>query len=122
MQINQPSKTTTLADIFLDALEQTATPDLKQWIERVRMIMHLPDCVEVFSTIITNAVGGRIPIKEGTIHKGIDCLIKYNTIEIELTNLSSQDKEIQIALMTSWEKYCEQLIITAFYQQGLLIR
>lgn len=122
MQINQPSKTTTLADIFFDALEQTATPDLKQWIERVRMIMQLPDCVEVFSTIITNAVGGRIPIKEETIHKGIDSLIKYNTIEIELTNLSSQDKEIQIALMTSWEKYCEQLIITAFYQQGLLIR
>lgn len=123
MQVNISSHpNTTLADILLDVMEHTGTPELKRLVSQVRIIMQLPECVEMFNTIISNSVGARMPISEDTIHKAVDCLIRIHTQEIENSNLNSQNKQRQIALMTAWEKYCEQLIITDFYQQGLLIQ
>lgn len=73
----------TLANSLLDIQEQTAIPELQGVISSIRATMQMPDCVELFSTTIINANGGRIPISKDTIHKVVDCLERIEKEEIE---------------------------------------
>lgn len=110
----------TLANSLLDVMEQTATAELKRVISSIRAIMQLPDCVELFSTCIINSTGGRIPISHNTIHKAVDCLIRIEKENIERLPISTNEKDMQKSLISSWMHYCEYLLVNTFHQQGLL--
>lgn len=111
----------TLANSLLDVLEHTATPELQRAISSIRAIMQMPDCVELFSTFIIDAYGGRIPICKDTIHKAVDCLIRLKKEEIERMMIPDNEKELQKSLMSAWMHYSESLLVNGFYQQGLLL-
>ena len=110
----------TLAISLLDILEQTATPELQRVISSIRAAMQMPDCVELFSTTIINAIGGRIPISKETIHRAVDCLERIKKDEIERMPILENEKEYQKTLMSAWMQFSESLLVNGFYQQGLL--
>lgn len=110
-----------LADYLVDIMEQTVTPELRFLFQKIRTLMNMPDCAEMYRVAIIDIVGGRIPIKEETIHKGVSFLIKYGETEIDNSVLTNEEKELQKSLSAAWLHFCEQQIILGFYQQGLLI-
>lgn len=111
-----------IAELFLDTLEKTATPELKNKIQQIRCFMEMPDCAEMFRIVLTNAVGGRIPIDKETIHRGINCVDRYNRLDIDKLQIADEEKELRKELSSAWIHYCEQLMLLGCYQQGLLIR
>lgn len=109
-----------LANSLLDILEQTATPELQRVISSIRVIMQMPDCVELFNTYIIDANGARIPISKDTIHKAFDCLERIKKEEIDRMPIIEKEKEYQKAKMSAWMQFSEKLLVNGFYQQGLL--
>ena len=111
----------TLANSLLDVLEQTATSEQQRFLSSIREIMQMPDCMELFSTTIINANGGRIPISKDTIHRAVDCLERIKKEEIERMPILENEKEYQKTIMSAWMQFSESLLVNGFYQQGLLV-
>ena len=110
-----------LANSLLDIFEQTATPELQRVISSIRVIMQMPDCVELFNTYIIDANGARIPISKDTIHKAFDCLERLKKEEIERLPMPENEKEYQKTIMSAWMQFSESLLVNEFYQRGLLL-
>ena len=64
----------TLADVFLIVLEEKSTNQHeKSHVQKLKTLIKVPECAELLSCTITNALGYPITIEEKTIDKAVDC-------------------------------------------------
>ena len=62
----------TLADIFLIILEQKyEQEEQKEYVRKVRTLMDVPECAELLSCSLVNAMGYPTPIAENTVLVGL---------------------------------------------------
>ena len=91
----------TLADIFLEVLEQKAKDEeFKAYVRKVKILMDVPECTEYLTCGLMNAMGHPTPIASTTVDKAIDCLIHSyeNNIE-ENHDWTREQKDVQKGLM-----------------------
>lgn len=84
MQENNNNKYFTLADIFLNVLEQMAQDEGKRtYIRKIRTLIDVPECAEYLNFGLMNAMGNPTPIAERTLNKAIDCITHFYEDNIE---------------------------------------
>lgn len=91
----------TLADIFLEVLEQMAKDEeFKAYVRKVKTLMNVPECAEYLSFGLMNAMGFQTPIAASTIDKAIDCITHFYEDNIEgNSEWTQQYKTVQKGLM-----------------------
>ena len=84
MQENNNNKYFTLADIFLNVLEQMAQDEGKRtYIRKIRTLIDVPECAEYLNFGLMNAMGNPTPIADRTLNKAIDCITHFYEDNIE---------------------------------------
>lgn len=91
----------TLADIFLDVLEQMSNDEkFKAYVRKVKTLMDIPECAEYLSFGLMNAMGHPTPIAVSTVEKAVDCLTHFYEDNIEENQeMTKKQKEVQKGLM-----------------------
>lgn len=91
----------TLADIFLDVLEQMSNDEkFKAYVRKVKTLMVIPECAEYLRFGLMNAMGNPTPIAASTIDKAVDCLTHFYEDNIEENQeITKEQKEVQKGLM-----------------------
>lgn len=97
-KLNRPL---TMADIFLDVLEQMSNDEkFKAYVRKVKTLMDIPDCAEYLSFGLMNAMGHPTPIAASTVDKAVDCLTHFYEDNIEENQeITKEQKEVQKGLM-----------------------
>ena len=114
----------TLADIFLDVLEQMSKDEKhKAYVRKVRTLMDVPECSEFLSRTLINAMGYPTPISESTVDKAVNCLIHFHEGNIEeCKDLTKAQKEFQKVMMKEFmNQYCKT-IKTFIASKNLLMK
>lgn len=98
---NNRNRPTTLADIFLDVLEQMSKDEkFKVYVRKVKILMDVPECAEYLTCGLMNAMGHPTPIASTTVDKAIDCLIHFYEDNIEENqDWTRGQKDVQKGLM-----------------------
>lgn len=69
---NDDSRSLTLADIFLEVLEQKSNDEkFKAFVRKVKTLMDIPECAEYLSFGLMNAMGNPTPIAASTVDKTV---------------------------------------------------
>ena len=111
MQTNN-ARPLTLADIFLEVLEQKSNDDRqKAYVRKVKTLMDLPECAEFLSIGLMNAMGHPTRIAASTIDKAVDCLTHFYEDNIEENQeWTSEQKRVQKGLMKGFmNEYCQAI-------------
>ena len=81
---NFDTRPLTLADIFLEVLEQKSNDESqKAYIRKVKTLMDVPECAEYLSFGLMNAMGNPTPIAARAVDKAIDCITHFYEDNIE---------------------------------------
>ena len=81
---NFDTRPLTLADIFLEVLEQKSNDESqKAYIRKVKTLMDVPECAEYLSFGLMNAMGNPTPIAASTVDKAVDCITHFYEDNIE---------------------------------------
>ena len=100
----------TLADIFLEVLEQWFSDDSqKAYVRKVKTLMNVPECAEFLSISLMNAMGHPTRIAVSTIDKAVNCLTHFYEDNIkENQELTREQKNGQKELMKGFmNDYCQ---------------
>ena len=94
----------TLADIFLQALEQKSNDESqKSYIRKVKTLMDVPECVEYLSCGLMNALGQPAPIAASTVDQAVDFIIHLYEDNIEENHKwTKEQKKVRKGLMKSF--------------------
>lgn len=122
MQGNNNNSQTTLADIFLEVLEQKANDEKqKAHIRKVKTLMDVPNCSEFLSRCLINAMGYPTPIAANTVDKAIDCLTHFYEEDIEDNqDLTKGQKAIQKGVMHNFMNDYRRAVKTFIASKNLL--
>lgn len=120
---NNDTRPLTLADIFLEVLEQRSNDESqKAYIRKVKTLMDVPECAEYLSFGLMNALGHPAPIAASTIDKAIDCITHFYEDNIEENQeLTREEKEVQKALMKGFMNEYQEAIKEAITSKNLLL-
>ena len=121
--INNDSRPLTLADIFLEVLEQKSNDESqKAYIRKVKTLMDVPECAEYLNFGLMNALGHPAPIAASTIDKAIDCITHFYEDNIEENQeLTREEKGVQKALMKGFMNEYQEAIKEAITSKNLLL-
>lgn len=72
-----------LVDALLKILEDNNDNFGREFVQRVRVLIKIPECAELFNCVVINALGIHVNIKESIVDRGIDCLIDYYEHDID---------------------------------------
>ena len=72
-----------LVDVLLKILEDNYDDFGREFVQRVRVLIKMPECAELFNCVVVNALGLRANIKESIVDRGIDCLIDFYEHDID---------------------------------------
>lgn len=72
-----------LVDALLKILEDNNDNFGREFVQRVRVLIKIPECAELFNCVVINALGLHVNIKESIVDRGIDCLIDYYEHDID---------------------------------------
>jgi len=121
---NNDTRPLTLADIFLEVLEQRSNDESqKAYIRKVKTLMDVPECAEYLSFgLMNNALGHPAPIAASTIDKAIDCITHFYEDNIEENQeLTREEKGVQKALMKGFMNEYQEAIKEAITSKNLLL-
>lgn len=120
---NNDTRPLTLADIFLEVLEQRSNDESqKAYIRKVKTLMDVPECAEYLSFALMNALGHPAPIAASTIDKAIDCITHFYEDNIEENQeLTREEKGVQKALMKGFMNEYQEAIKEAITSKNLLL-
>ena len=120
---NFDTRPLTLADIFLEVLEQRSNDESqKAYIRKVKTLMDVPECAEYLSFGLMNALGHPAPIAASTIDKAIDCITHFYEDNIEENQeLTREEKGVQKALMKGFMSEYQKAIKAAIALKNLLL-
>ena len=120
--INNDSRPLTLADIFLEVLEQKSNDESqKAYIRKVKTLMDVPECAEYLSFGMMNAMGNPTPIAARAVDKAIDCITHFYEDNIEENQeLTREEKGVQKALMKGFMSEYQKAIKAAIASKNLL--
>lgn len=98
---NSDTRPLTLADIFLDVLEQITNDEkFKTYVRKVKTLMNMPECAEYLSFGLMNAMEYPTPIAASTVEKAVGCLTHFYEDNIEENQeMTKKQKEVQKGLM-----------------------
>ena len=119
---NTNTRPLTLADIFLEVLEQKSNDDrLKAYVRKVKTLMDVPECAEFLGVCLMNAMGHPTRIAESTIDKAVNCLTHFyeNNIE-ENQEWTRGQKNEQKGLMKGFMNEYRQAVKALAASRGLL--
>ena len=106
------SRPLTLADIFLEVLEQKSKDERqKAYVRKVKTLMDVPECAEFLSIGLMNAMGYPTRIAASTIDKAVDCLTHFYEDNIEENQeWTNEQKRVQKGLMKGFmNEYCQAI-------------
>ncbi len=114
----------TLADIFLIILEQKyEQEEQKEYVRKVRTLMDVPECAELLSCSLVNAMGYPTPIAENTVDKAVDCLIHFHEDNIEnKKDLNKTQKITEKGAVNNFMNECRIALKRFIASRNLLIR
>lgn len=120
---NNDTRPLTLADIFLEVLEQRSNDESqKAYIRKVNTLMDVPECAEYLSFGLMNALGHPAPIAASTIDKVVDCITHFYEDNIEENQeLTREEKGVQKALMKGFMNEYQEAIKEAITSKNLLL-
>jgi len=120
---NFDTRPLTLADIFLEVLEQRSNDESqKAYIRKVKTLMDVPECAEYLSFGLMNALGHPAPIAASTIDKAVDCITHFYEDNIEENQeLTREEKGVQKALMKGFMNEYQEAIKEAITSKNLLL-
>ena len=111
----------TLADVFLIVLEQQSTNQHeKSHVQKLKTLIKVPECAELLSCTITNALGHPITIEKKTIDKAVDCIIEFHKHNIDAKE-DDINKELEKNAMMIFINECRAALKAYFASRGLLI-
>lgn len=116
------SRPLTLADIFLEVLEQKSNDNRqKAYVRKVKTLMNVPECSEFLGVCLMNAMGHPTRIAESTIDKAVNCLTHFyeNNIE-ENQEWTRGQKNEQKGLMKGFMNEYRQAVKALAASRGLL--
>lgn len=111
----------TLADVFLIVLEQKSTNQHEQsHVQKLKTLIKVPECAELLSCTITNALGYPITIEEKTIDKAVDCIIEFHKHNIDAKE-DDINKKLEKNAMIIFVNDCKVALKANLESKGLLI-
>lgn len=122
MQSSNKNHPLTLADIFLDVLEQMSQDDkFKAYVRKVKTLMDVPECAEFLSVCLMNAMGHPTPIAESTVDKAVDCLTHFYEDNIEENqDWTREQKDAQKRSMRGFMSEYKSVVKKLIAPKGLL--
>ena len=72
-----------LVDALLKILEDNNDNFGREFVQRVRVLIKIPECAELFNCVVINALGLHVNIKESIVDRGVDCLIGLHEHDID---------------------------------------
>ena len=119
---NNDTRPLTLADIFLEVLEQRSNDESqKAYIRKVKTLMDVPECAEYLSFGLMNALGHPAPIAASTIDKAIDCITHFYEDNIEENqDWTREQKDAQKRLMRGFMSEYKSVVKKLIAPKGLL--
>lgn len=120
--INNNNRPLTLADIFLEVLEQKSNDESqKTYIRKVKTLMDIPECAEYLSFGLMNAMGNPTPIAASTVDKAVDCITHFYEDNIEENQeLTREQKGVQKGVMNDFMNECRKALKNFISSQNLL--
>lgn len=120
---NNNTRPLTLADIFLDVLEQISNDEkFKAYVRKVKTLMNMPECAEFLSICLMNAMGHQTPIVANTVDKAVDCLTHFYEENIENNqDLTKEQKKVQKGLMKDFMNEYNVIVKNFIASKNLLI-
>ena len=114
----------TLADIFLDVLEQMSNDEkFKAYVRKVKTLMAIPECAEYLSFGLMNAMGNSTLIAASTVDKAVDCLTHFYEDNIEENQeIPKEQKEVQKGLMRGFMSDYKVAVKNFIASKNLLIQ
>lgn len=122
MENNSNNYNITLADIFLEVLEQKSNDESqKAYIRKVKTLMDVPECSELLSCTLINAMGHPTPIAASIVDKAVDCLIHFHEDNIEGNqDLTKGQKAMQKGAMNVFMNECRKALKSFIASKNLL--
>jgi predicted adenine nucleotide alpha hydrolase (AANH) superfamily ATPase len=113
----------TLADIFLEVLEQKYNDESqKSYIRKVKTLMDVPECAEYLSFGLMNAMGNPTPIATSTVDKAVDCLTHFYEDNIKSNQeMTKKQKEVQKGLMKGFMSEYKVAVKNLIASKNLLL-
>lgn len=115
------AKQITLFDIFITVLEKNGNDATRNFIQKTRILMNVPECAEYLNCILINALGVRCCITENVVDKAMDCIIQVHEDDIEcFFNATQQQKEAEKTAMRAFMEQYRYAVKEFLKSQGLL--
>ena len=112
----------TLGEIFLDLLEKNSNDQMRQTIQKTRIIIKSPDCAELFNVILVNTLGCFTQISEEKVDNAIAVIIEKNELAIDNDfNISNEEKETQKIAMRTFMYFSKDILKNVLQQNNILI-
>lgn len=100
-----------LVDALLKILEDNNDNFGREFVQRVRVLIKIPECAELFNCVVINALGLRVNIKESIVDRGIDCLIDFYEHNIDNDNsLTEKQRNLSRTRMKNDMYLCRELL------------
>lgn len=85
----------TIGDLFLDILAKSQDRRAKCMAEQIKAAIKSPAISELFNICVINILGFRYKIREKIVDDAVDGLINWVHSNIDCSNLSDNDKEVE---------------------------
>lgn len=100
-----------LVDVLLKILEDKYDDFGREFVQRVRLLIKMPQCAELFNCVVVNALGLRVNINESIVDRGIDCLIDFYEHNIDKDNSLTEKQRNQRKIKMKNDMYlCRDLL------------
>lgn len=111
----------TLADIFLDVLSKSEDRRTQVLAERIKAAIKLPEILELVNVCVVNAMGMKCSISNKTVNRAVDGIIAHVHSEIDMENISDEEKIRNKADYKSFAECLRSIILENLNNSGQLI-